>query len=456
MRIWGTVFVVGLMTLAGSLHSFVYPGHRWTISTVPYYVNVDGLNGLMTAGQAVQELQDAAANWTTQAQIPFRFAYMGTTTATAWGGGTYAKPVRDNLNVIDLVASDESGNSGENVYIWWNGSGAIVETGMRFRYGAYPYFPDGVLCAGGYYLEDFATHAFGHWLQLEHPPSGPSVMQPVNGAGNCDGQRTLQADDIAGARYIYGTTAPTPEVSPDGSTVPPLTEIVDSQGAIWTIGSTNVILRNGTQAGNGLGSQIYWYANVIYVFGTDSHWWGWTGTGWIDVGPTQPGPPPPPSGETSPDGTQVPPASSIVDASGAVWTIGSPNVILRNGSQAGNGLGSTILWSASTIYVYGTDSNWWQWTGSSWTNVGPVKPGSGGTASPNGTSVPPATQIIDNLGFTWTIGSPNVIVRNGTQASGGYGSEIYWTASTINVFGTDGNWWRWTGTGWTNIGPVRP
>lgn len=238
MRIWGTVFVVGLMTLAGSLQSFVYPGHRWTISTVPYYVNVDGLNGLMTAGQAVQELQDAAANWTTQAQIPFRFAYMGTTTATAWGGGTYAQPIRDNLNVIDLVVADESGNSGENVYLWWNSSGAIIETGMRFRYGAYPYFPDGVLCVGGYYLEDFATHAFGHWLQLEHPPSGPSVMQPVNGAGNCDGQRTLQADDIAGARYIYGTLEPVPDPTALDTQAPTLDLTIRHNGNSANFGVT--------------------------------------------------------------------------------------------------------------------------------------------------------------------------------------------------------------------------
>ena len=161
-------------------------------------------------------------------------------------------------------------------------------------------------------------------------------------------------------------------------------------------------------------------------------------------------------GGTSADGTTVPPASQITDSSGAVWTIGANQTILRNGSQAAGGLGSKILWSSSTIYVFGTDSNWWQWMGSGWINVGPVQPGGGGTASPNGTVVPPASQIVDNLGNVWTIGNNQTILRNGTQASGGVGSKILWTSGTIYVLGTDSNWWQWTGSGWNNVGPTQP
>jgi hypothetical protein len=161
-------------------------------------------------------------------------------------------------------------------------------------------------------------------------------------------------------------------------------------------------------------------------------------------------------GGTSPDGTTVPPASQIVDASGAVWTIGTNGVILRNGVQAANGVGSKILWYSNTIYVLGTDSNWWQWTGSSWVIYGPTQPGLVVNPSPNGTTVPPAAQIVDNLGAVWTIGSNQVILRNGVQAAGGLGSEILWTSNTIYVLGTDNNWWKWTGSGWLNVGAVQP
>ena len=67
-----------------------------------------------------------------------------------------------------------------------------------------------------------------------------------------------------------------------------------------------------------------------------------------------------------------------------------------------------------------------------------------------------ASQIVDNTGAVWTIGSDGSIRRNGTQAGGGWGSKIYWRTSTIYVYGTDNNWWKWTGSSWTNIGPIQP
>lgn len=89
-------------------------------------------------------------------------------------------------------------------------------------------------------------------------------------------------------------------------------------------------------------------------------------------------------------------------------------------------------------------------------NVGPVQPGGGWTASPNGTIVPPASQIVDSLGNVWTIGANQTILRNGSQAAAGLGSKILWSSSTIYVLGVDNNWWRWTGSGWTNVGPTQP
>jgi uncharacterized delta-60 repeat protein len=162
-----------------------------------------------------------------------------------------------------------------------------------------------------------------------------------------------------------------------------------------------------------------------------------------------------PGGATSPDGTTVPSAGQIVDDSGAVWTIGANQAILRNGGQAAGGLGSQILWQSGTIYVLGTDNNWYQWTGSWWLNVGPVQPGATGI-SPDGTTVPAAAQIVDNAGGVWTIGVNQAILRNGAQAAGGLGSQILWQSGTIYVLGTDNNWYQWNGSWWLNVGPARP
>jgi parallel beta-helix repeat protein len=215
---------------------------------------------------------------------------------------------------------------------------------------------------------------------------------------------------------ISSTTPPPPSPSPDGTMVPTTaSQIVDSSGAVWTIGSNLAILRNGTSAAGGQGTKIYWKNSTIYVFGTDNNWWQWTGSGWTNIGPTQPGTtPPPPS--PSPDGTMVPTtASQIVDSSGAVWTIASNLAILRNGTQAAGGYGSKIYWKNSTIYVFGTDSNWWQWTGSGWLNVGPTQPGGG--------SVPPPTGVGPQSTITCPAGAVNVFpgasIQNAVNLNGG-------------------------------------
>jgi len=161
----------------------------------------------------------------------------------------------------------------------------------------------------------------------------------------------------------------------------------------------------------------------------------------------------------SPDGTTVPlNASQIIDSAGTVWTIGAGGAILRNGSQVAYGWGSQIVFKNSMIYVLGNDSKWWQWTGG-WTNVGWTIPGgtTSGTTSPDGTTVPlNASQIIDGAGAVWTIGSGGAILRNGSQAAYGWGSQILWNNSTIYVLGYDSKWWQWTESGWVNLGSTVP
>ena len=66
----------------------------------------------------------------------------------------------------------------------------------------------------------------------------------------------------------------------------------------------------------------------------------------------------------SSDGTLVPPATRIVDASSAVWTMNGA-AVLRNGVSAGGGTGVQMLWSGGSIYVLsGLGGSWWRWTGS--------------------------------------------------------------------------------------------
>ena len=233
-----------------------------------------------------------------------------------------------------------------------------------------------------------------------------------------------------------------PGASPDGTTVPHATQIVDDNGATWTIGPDRAILRNGVHAAGGWGSQIVWTSHTLYVLGPDNNWYQWTGSSWTFLGPTFPG--------ASRDGTTVPHATQIVDHDGAIWTIGGNRAILRNGVHAAGGWGSQIVWASHTLYVLGPDNNWYQWTGSSWTFLGPTFPG----ASPDGTTV--LTPIVDDDGAIWTIGGNRAILRNGVHAAGGWGSQIVWTSHTLYVLGPDNNWYQWTGSGWTFLGPTFP
>ena len=124
--------------------------------------------------------------------------------------------------------------------------------------------------------------------------------------------------------------------------------------------------------------------------------------------------------------------------------------------QAGAGAGSILLYYLTNLYTFASDSNWWQWNGTSWTNVGPNDP-SVQSVSPDGAEDPPAAEIIDTSGNTWTIGAGNAVLRNGTQAEAGTGTILLFSnANKIYTYASDNAWWNWTGSSWTRIGPVKP
>ena len=290
--------------------------------------------------------------------------------------------------------------------------------------------------------------------------SGGSFSRTLSAGSHIITASTRDSGGLTASRQVtISVSGAALTTSSDGTTVPTTAaQIVDNYGAVWTIGSGYVILRNGVQAAGGYGSQIYWKNSTIYVL-SGTTWWQWTGSAWANAGSTIPGGTTSSSTTTSPDGTMVPTASQIVDNNGAVWTIGSGSVILRNGVQAAGGYGSQIYWKNTAIYVL-SGATWWQWTGSGWVNAGSTLPGGTSstgtlTTSPDGTMVPAVAQIVDNYGAVWTIGSGYAILRNGVQAAGGYGTQIYWKNSTIYALsGT--TWWQYNGSGWLNVGSTTP
>ncbi|HKO61679.1 MAG TPA: hypothetical protein VJV03_11010 [Pyrinomonadaceae bacterium] len=76
--------------------------------------------------------------------------------------------------------------------------------------------------------------------------------------------------------------------------------------------------------------------------------------------------------QESPNDTRVPPAASITDSAGDVWSFGVGGAVLRN-SVAVGGAGSELLYCNHIVHAFGTDSNWYRWAGS-WTLNGTVDP----------------------------------------------------------------------------------
>jgi hypothetical protein len=68
----------------------------------------------------------------------------------------------------------------------------------------------------------------------------------------------------------------------------------------------------------------------------------------------------------SANGTTIPPATSIVDATGTEWTVTS-GVVFKAGQAAGSAQGVTLLlWYGGEIYLQSSTMGWQVWTGSAW------------------------------------------------------------------------------------------
>ena len=159
---------------------------------------------------------------------------------------------------------------------------------------------------------------------------------------------------------IPGPNSPPPPpstsaTSPNNALVPPLANIVDSTGGVWTLGPNAETLRNGEPQHGGRGTKLLWYNGVVYTYGLDGSWYRFD-NGWIRLNTTeQPGTVTP-----SPNNALVPPLTQIVDATGGVWTLGPNAETLRNGVHQHGGRGTKLLWYDGVVYTYGFDGSWYR------------------------------------------------------------------------------------------------
>jgi hypothetical protein len=90
----------------------------------------------------------------------------------------------------------------------------------------------------------------------------------------------------------------------------------------------------------------------------------------VSVAPAPPPPTPPPPSGASPDGTKMPPAALIVDATGDKWTVsasGNQFAVFRNATQVANSVDFLTI-KGGVIYQsdFLSGTGWSRWSGSAW------------------------------------------------------------------------------------------
>ena len=216
---------------------------RWTTVPVTFFVNPANLD--VTPAAALTALQWGMDQWT-NAGSAFSFEYGGPASDTAI--------TLDGRNVV-FFRNDSSGSAIATTYSWWDGDENLVDSDIVFWDAPFTFFTGVSGCGGGVngaYIEDIATHEFGHALGLGHTNVSGATMFPSYNL--CSQQfRTLAQDDLNGVRALYPATANTP---PTVTITNPANGASFEQGTVISFTATAA----DTQDGN-LTAQIQWTDN---------------------------------------------------------------------------------------------------------------------------------------------------------------------------------------------------
>lgn len=194
----GLVLVAGLAAvLPHDLGAYATTGASWPVKSVPYSINTTNLD---LPESAVEPAVRAGADvWAAQSNASVELTYIGRSAQTTTGN--------DGLNLV-VFRNASSGSAIATTY-WWSSGGRIIDADIVFWDAAFRFFSGSSGCSGGFYIEDIAAHEFGHALGLGHSNITGATMYPSVSSCNA-GNRTLEADDIAGVRFLYPPAAAVP------------------------------------------------------------------------------------------------------------------------------------------------------------------------------------------------------------------------------------------------------
>ena len=230
-----------LHTGVGAYASFA----RWGSSTVTFYVNP--ANADVSQAAAVAALQTGMNAWGDQSGAAFRYQYGGTATDTA--------TAMDNRNVV-FFRNTTNGSAIATTYSWWNSSNQLLDSDIIFWDGGFNFFTGTSGCgvvSNAAYIEDVATHEFGHALGLNHSTATDATRYPSYSYCS-QAFRTLATDDINGARALYPTVS---------NTAPSVTISSPANGASYANGATVSFTGSASDTQDGsLTSALAWRSNI--------------------------------------------------------------------------------------------------------------------------------------------------------------------------------------------------
>jgi matrixin len=187
---------IAATVFSGDPMAYVASGPTWSQAQMSYYINPANLD--LAALSAETAVRSGADVWQQQSAA-FRFNYSGLSSQTT--------TTNDAINLV-LFRNASSGSAIATTY-WWSSGSRILDADIVFWDGGFLFFAGSSGCSAGFYIEDIASHEFGHALGLGHSTSTSATMYPSVSACNM-GNRTLDADDIAGARALYPLQQPPP------------------------------------------------------------------------------------------------------------------------------------------------------------------------------------------------------------------------------------------------------
>lgn len=215
---------------------------KWGINPT-FYLNPANQDGL-SAAAVETAIQVGLDLWSTGTGSSFRGTYGGRVSDTS--------TANDGRNVV-IFRNTSNGSAIATTYSWWDGTNTLIDSDIVFWDGGKTFFTGTSGCASGAYIEDIAAHEFGHAIGLNHSSLTEATMYASYGTCS-QKQRTLDADDIAGALALYpvsANTAPTVTIaSPVGGTV-------TTQGTVLTFSGS----ANDQQQGN-LSASLIWMSSI--------------------------------------------------------------------------------------------------------------------------------------------------------------------------------------------------